>query len=124
MKSRLTHIARSLRKRPTEAERVLWRHLRARQLEGLKFRRQQPMGDYVVDFACLQKGVIVELDGSQHAVEKAKDDRRDKWLEQEGFKVLRFWDNEVLADTEGVLEVIRDNCLSQPPLTPPPKGGE
>lgn len=124
MRSQLTKIARNLRKRPTEAEKLLWSHLRGRQLEGLKFRRQQPIGKYVVDFVCLEKDVIVEVDGSQHAVEKEKDDRRDTWLEEEGFKALRFWDNEVLTNTDGVLEVIRENCLDHPPLAPPLKGGE
>jgi very-short-patch-repair endonuclease len=123
MRSKLTNIATNLRKRPTEAEKLLWSHLRGRQLDGLKFRRQQPIGNCVVDLVCLEKGVIVEVDGSQR-VEKEKDNRRDTWLEEEGFKVLRFWDNEVLTNIDGVLEVIRENCLDHPPLAPPLKGGE
>jgi len=110
MRSKLTKIARNLRKRSTEAEKLLWSHLRGRQLEGLKFRRQQPIGEYVVDLVCLENDVIVEVDGSQHAAEKEKDDRRDTWLEEEGFNVLRFWDNEVLTNMDGVLEVIRRSC--------------
>jgi very-short-patch-repair endonuclease len=124
MRSRLTKIARSLRKRPTKAENLLWQHLRARQVEGLKFRRQHPIGNYVVDFVCLEKGIIVEVDGSQHAKDRRRDAKRDKWLEHEGLKVLRFWDNEVLANTNEVLEVIRQSCSDHPPLTPPLKGGE
>ena len=124
MGSRLTNVARTLRKRSTKAEQLLWSRVRARQVEGLKFRRQQPIGDYVVDFICLEKSVVIEVDGSHHAADKAKDEERDRWLEEEGFKVLRFWDNEVLTNTEGVLQVIRENCSHHPPLTPPLKGGE
>ena len=102
--------ARELRKKSTDAERLLWRHLRAKQLEGMKFRRQQPIGDYIADFVSFDKRVIVEVDGSQHIMRKAKDDQRTRWLEEQGFKVLRFWNNDVMKNTEGVLRVIRDNC--------------
>ena len=102
--------ARELRKKSTDAERLLWRHLRAKQLEGLKFRRQQPIGDYIADFVSFDKRVIVEVDGSQQFMRKAKDDQRTKWLEERGFKVLRFWNNDVIKNIEGVLETIRDNC--------------
>ena len=105
-----TEKARELRRKSTDAERFLWRHLRAKQLEGLKFRRQQPIGDYIADFVSFDKQVIVEVDGSQHAVRRAKDDQRTKWLEERGFKVLRFWNNDVIKNIEGVLETIRDNC--------------
>ena len=124
MKSQLTRWARELRKGSTDAERLLWRHLRTKQLEGLRFRRQQPIGHYIVDFVCLERGVVIEIDGGQHAVEVQKDQKRDQWFEEEGFTVLRFWDSEVLTNTDGVLEVIRQSCLSHPPLTPPLKGGE
>ncbi len=88
----LTGIARRLRKHSTDTERHLWRHLRDRQIEGFKFRRQQPVGRYVVDFVNLEKKVIIELDGGQHAV--GPDDKvRDEWVRAEGYKVLRFWDN-------------------------------
>ena len=123
-RSELTHLARNLRKRSTDAERLLWRHLRARQLDGLKFRRQQPIGNYIVDFVCLERGVVIELDGGQHASELQKDRKRDRWFEVEGFTVLRFWDNEVLTNTDGVLEVVRESCLDHPPLAPPLEGGE
>ncbi|HDL20084.1 MAG TPA: endonuclease domain-containing protein [Nitrospirae bacterium] len=103
----------------TDTERLLWKHLRAKQVEGLKFRRQQPIGNYVVDFICLDKSLVIEVDGGQHAGNK-KDEERDVWLKSEGFKVLRFWNNEVLNNMEGVLEVIRENCLRHPPLNPLP----
>jgi very-short-patch-repair endonuclease len=117
MRSRLTDVAKGLRKTSTDAERVLWRSLRARQVEGLKFRRQQPIGRYVVDFVCLERSVVVEIDGGQHAgaEQREKDKTRDQWLVDEGFTVLRFWDNEVLSNREGVLEVIRKACLTTLP---------
>ncbi len=99
--------ARRLRKNPTEAERLLWRHLRLRQLGGWKFRRQQPVGPYIVDFVCLEKRLIVEVDGGQHAAQVDKDAQRAAWLEAEGFRVLRFWNTEVLRDREAVQETIR-----------------
>jgi very-short-patch-repair endonuclease len=105
-----TEKAQELRKKSTDAERLLWRHLRAKQLEGLKFRRQEPIGDYIVDFVCFDRSLIVEVDGGQHLQEKAKDDERTRWLEGQGFKVLRFWNNDVMKNIEGVLRVIRDNC--------------
>lgn len=104
-------LARDLRKKHTEAERMLWKYLRSRQLGGLKFRRQYSIGDYIVDSACIENRVIIEVDGGQHALEKDKDIERDNYLGEQGFKVLRFWNNEVLANTEGVLEVIRITCM-------------
>jgi len=121
--NRLVNTAKTLRKSQTDAEKLLWKHLRAKQMEGLKFRRQQPIGNYVIDFICLEKSLVIEVDGGQHADNK-KDEERDAWLKSEGFKVLRFWNNEVLTNMKGVLEVIRENCLNHPPLTPPLKGGE
>jgi len=112
MGTELTNMARNLRKRSTEAENLLWRHLRAKRLEGLKFRRQQPIGNYIVDFVCFEKRIIIEVDGGQHTEEK--DSKRDKWFNEQGFKVLRFWNNEVFGNTSGVLEVIRENCLNHP----------
>jgi very-short-patch-repair endonuclease len=104
-----TSFARALRKSSTDAERLLWSRLRAGRCEGLKFRRQQPIGRYIVDFVCLERRLVVELDGGQHALpeDRRKDCERDAWLEKEGYTVLRFWNNEVLANTDGVLEVIR-----------------
>ena len=116
-------VARNLRKRFTEAEKLLWRYLRARQLEGLKFRRQQPIGNYIVHFVCFEKGLVIEVDGGQHATEIEKDSEGDKWLKGQKFEVLRFWNNEVLTHIEEVLEVIKECCLCHPPLAPPIKGG-
>src|SRR3989338_5872819 len=109
MEYNLVGIAQQLRKRSTDAERKLWRHLRDRQLENFKFRRQEPMGDYVLDYVCYEKGIVIEIDSGQHAIpmQKEKDEERDKWLKRQGFMVLRYWNNEVLTNIEGVLEEIR-----------------
>jgi len=116
----LTPAARSLRKQSTDTEQYLWRHLRDRQVEGFKFRRQQPLGRYVVDFVNLEKKLVIELDGGQHA-EDLTDKIRDEWLRHEGFEVLRFWDNQVHSNLEGVLENIRDALLTPHP-NPLPQG--
>jgi len=100
--------ARRLRRRLTDAERALWRNLRDRQLDGHKFRRQHPLGRFVVDFVCLEERLVVELDGGQHALRKNADTARTAWLNREGYRVLRFWNNEVLRNTDGVLaEILR-----------------
>jgi len=91
-----------------------------KQMEGLKFRRQQTIDNYIVDFVCFENRIIIEVDGGQHAAENNKDRERDTYLQRYGFKVLRFWNNEVLQNTKGVLEVIRDACLNHPPLNPLP----
>ena len=98
--------ARSLRNSTTEAERALWRHLRQRQLDGRKFRRQVRIGPYIADFACLDPLIVVEVDGGQHAEARAYDARRDDYMRAQGFRVLRFWNNEVLGNIEGVCEAI------------------
>ncbi|MCX5860053.1 MAG: DUF559 domain-containing protein [Proteobacteria bacterium] len=116
--------AKSLRKRSTEAENYLWNQLKAKRMGGLKFRRQQPIGKYIVDFVSFEKLIVIELDGGQHAIEKEKDIERDEWLRREGFKVLRFWDNEIFKNMEGIMEIIEKNCLSPSPSSPPLKGGE
>jgi very-short-patch-repair endonuclease len=116
----LTGTARSLRKQSTDTEHFLWRHLRDRQVEGFKFRRQQPVGRYIVDFVNLEKKVVIELDGGQHAVDPS-DKMRDEWLRSEGYQVLRFWDNEVFSNLEGVLENIRGALLTPHP-GPLPQG--
>lgn len=103
--------ARELRNNPTEAERARWKHLRLRQLEGQKFRRQQPLGRYIVDFVCLETRLIIELDGGQHAGQGASDAERTAWLEAHGFRVLRFWNHEVLRNIDAVKEVIRGALL-------------
>ncbi len=98
--------ARELRKNPTEAERKLWKYLRLRQLGGYKFRRQVPLGSYIGDFVCLEKKLIVELDGGQHSIQINYDAKRTEWLEAHGFRVLRFWNNDVLEEIEIVKELI------------------
>jgi very-short-patch-repair endonuclease len=113
-------IAKRLRKQSTDTERQLWRDLRNRQVEGFKFRRQQLIGSYVVDFVDLEKKVIVELDGAQHALDPG-DRMRAEGLRAEGYKVLRFWDNEVFSNLEGVLDSIR-NVLLTPHPDPLPQG--
>ena len=111
MTNRLTNLAKALRKRSTDAEVLLWRKLKARQLEGIKFRRQQPIEDFIVDFVSFEKRIIIELDGGQHAMDKDIDRKRDEFFEENGFTVLRFWNNEVLENLEGVLERVRLTCL-------------
>jgi len=124
-KNNLTTPAKELRKNSTNAEALLWKHLRQKQLEGFKFRRQQPIDNFIVDFVCLEMRVVVEVDGGQHAGEKDKDNERGQYLERNGFKVLRFWNNEVLQNIQGVLEMIRSNCTAFPsPQSPPARGGE
>lgn len=106
----LTQAARALRRDSTDAERLLWQHLKARQFDGLKFRRQEQIGRFIADFVCFEKGLIVEADGGQHAHEAEKDQERTAWLNAQGFTVLRFWNHEILTNIEGVLEVIRGHC--------------
>jgi very-short-patch-repair endonuclease len=115
--------ARHLRKKPTEAERLLWRRLRIWQVDGFKFRRQQPLGNYIVDFGCLEKRMIIEVDGGQHAEDANYDSVRDGWLRERGFVVLRFWNHEVLKNIDGITEVIAKNLQSTPFLNPSPQGG-
>jgi very-short-patch-repair endonuclease len=118
----LTKKAKDLRRNSTDAERFLWKHLCLKQVEGLKFRRQEPIGNYIVDFVCYEKSIVVEVDGGQHS--DAVDSHRDNWLRSQGFIVLRFWNNEVLTKIEGVLEMILRNCFQESPSpTPPIKGG-
>ena len=98
--------ARRLRRDQTEAERRLWERLRARQLSGFKFRRQHPIGRFIVDFCCQEYGIVVELDGGQHAVQFEADHIRSEFLARRGYRVLRFWNNEVLENIEAVLQQI------------------
>ncbi|VTU13899.1 hypothetical protein SRS16CHR_00821 [Variovorax sp. SRS16] len=99
--------ARSLRETPTDAETLLWYHLRDRRLAGCKFRRQRPIGRYFADFACLEAKLVVELDGGQHADVAAYDEARTRFMEGEGLRVLRFWNNEVLTQ----IDVVREQIL-------------
>jgi very-short-patch-repair endonuclease len=89
----------------TDAERRLWSCLRLRQL-GVKFRRQAPIGNYVVDFLCFEKRLIVEVDGSQHALQTDQERKRTDWLEAQGFRIVRIWNNDALQNTEGAVEHI------------------
>jgi len=100
-----TRRARELRKTMTAAEACLWFHLRRRQLQGLRFRKQHPIGRYIVDFVCVEASLVVEVDGSQH-LGCARDVARDEWLEGQGFRVLRFWNDDVLLRTDRVLATI------------------
>jgi len=90
----------------TDAERHLWKGLRSRNIHGYKFRRQHVIGKFVVDFVCLERMLVLEIDGAQHGEKVQKDETRTAYIEGEGFRVLRFWNSEILENLEGVLEVI------------------
>ena len=119
-------LQRILRNQPTDAEHRLWQYLRRRQLDGCGFRRQHPFGDYILDFACLERKVVVELDGSQHVDNACYDAQRTATLEQAGFVVLRFWNNDVFGNIEGVVDVIlaalADRQATPSPPNPPLEG--
>ena len=102
--------AKELRKQATPAEKILWEQLRNRRLKGLKFRRQHPLGTYIVDFYCPAQRLVVEIDGDIHRYQEAEDQARDDFLEEMGFRVIRFWNSEVEENLEGVLEIIKENC--------------
>ena len=101
-------FARRLRREQTDAERVLWLHLRARQVNDAKFRRQQPIGRYIVDFCCFDRKVVIEIDGGQHSAQVEADLSRSAFLAQRGLRVLRFWNHEVLTSLDAVLQQITD----------------
>ena len=106
VQSKKLTFARDLRRNQTDTELVMWQILRSRQLDGYKFRRQRVIGPYIVDFCCLNPKLIIELDGSQHTDNADYDETRTKFLQSEGFEVLRFWDNEALQNRDGVTEAI------------------
>ena len=112
--------ARELRKNRTDAESLLWIHLRNRQLAHCKFRRQHVIGPYIVDFVCLEKALILEIDGGQHADNVTYDENRTLYLESRGYKVIRFWNNEVLSEIEAVLSIIYDSLMDPPSPQPSP----
>ena len=117
---RLQTFARNMRTLPTDAEATMWRQLRAHRFAGHKFKRQQPLGNYIVDFVCFEAGVIVEVDGGQHN-ESGADAVRDAWLLSRGYRVLRFWNNDVLGNPDGVLTRILE-ALAPSPSVPLPQG--
>ena len=117
----LQTFARNMRAIPTDAEAILWRQLRAHRFAGFKFIRQQLLGNYIVDFVCFEAKVIIEVDGGQHN-ESGADMERDAWLESQGFLVLRFWNNDVLRNLDGVLARILEVVVPSPSV-PPPQGG-
>jgi len=108
--------ARRLRREMTEAEKRIWYLLRRRQFGGLNFRRQAPIEPYIVDFACLSIRLVIELDGGQHGANAEKDAKRTAWLESQGYRVLRFWNNEVFENLDGVLHKISAACGALPPM--------
>ncbi|KQX97389.1 DNA methylase [Rhodanobacter sp. Root480] len=116
--------ARGLRRAMTDVERLLWRYLRNRHLSGWKFRRQHEVGHYIVDFVCAEAMLVVELDGGQHAELVDYDEHRTQYLHSMGYRVLRFWNNDVLANIESVLEVILEAVASPAPHPSPLPIGE
>ncbi|MDD5057621.1 MAG: succinate dehydrogenase assembly factor 2 [Sideroxydans sp.] len=117
-------FAKRLRRNMTEAELLLWYHLRGHRLCGMKFKRQQPLGDFIVDFVSFEKKLVIEVDGGQH-VDSQSDTRRDAWLQGQGFRMLRFWNNEVLGETEAVLEKILQEITPSPqPLSHEGRGAK
>ena len=102
----LMHNGRNLRKNMTPAEQTLWKHLRGKRLAGYRFRRQQPLGQYILDFVCVDAKLVIEIDGGQHAEQTAYDETRTRYLQNLGFTVIPFWNNEVLQQTDAVLTAI------------------
>ncbi|WP_415878299.1 endonuclease domain-containing protein [Methylomonas sp. BW4-1] len=118
----MKQLARALRINQTDAEKLLWYRLRNRQLADCKFRRQQVIGPYIADFLCLEPKLIIELDGGQHADQQKQDEQRSQFLESLGYRVLRFWNHDVIRDIESVLEAIRLVVIRFPHPGPPPRG--
>jgi very-short-patch-repair endonuclease len=124
---RATRLAKKLRNNATDVERKLWQHLRSRQSNGFKFSRQMPIAGYVCDFLCRSARLVIELDGGQHDLQTEKDEARTRRIEAEGYRVIRFWNNEVNEALEGVLirigEALAESAEAHPqPL--PQAGGE
>lgn len=123
--SNFTPYARKLRRNQTDAEKFLWRYLRNKQIQGIKFRRQFQIGKYIVDFVALDERIVIELDGSQHGEfqNQKHDQERTKWLTANNYRVVRFWDNEVLTNVDGALEKIR-SLVAPPHPNPLPRERE
>ena len=121
-------VVKKLRENATDAERKVWHHLRRKQVAGLRFRRQYRLGPYIVDFVCLPARLIIEVDGGQHADRAERDAIRTAWLETQGFRVVRFWNNEVLQDTDIVGGIILQTLEGKPDpsgrFSPSPLWGE
>ncbi len=118
--------ARQLRNNQTDAERKLWRSLRLLKSRGYHFRRQAPIDHFIADFVCFSERLIVEIDGGHHNFpdQQRSDQHREKYLREQGFEVLRFWNNDVLRNTEGVVEAILMELSSRTPTpNPSPQGG-
>jgi very-short-patch-repair endonuclease len=115
-KPNLVDKAKQLRHNETEAEQIIWSCLRTKKLNGVKFRRQQPIENYIVDFVSFERKLVIELDGGQHNVEENKisDDARTNWLESRGYRVLRFWNNDVTSNLDGVIARIRESLKEYP----------
>jgi adenine-specific DNA-methyltransferase len=119
-------LQRTLRNNMSDAEQALWHLLRRRQISGLKFRRQHPFGNYILDFVCLENRLVIELDGGQHVRQAGYDENRTQKLRAAGFRVIRFWDNEVLKEIESVREkiwLVVQELQSHPPSNLPLEGG-
>jgi very-short-patch-repair endonuclease len=126
MKQSLQH-ARALRRNQTDTEQRLWYHLRAHRLQGYKFKRQKPLGAYILDFVCIEHRLVIELDGGQHSAHATYDRRRDDWLCAQGLTVLRFWNNQVMQEMPAVLERIAEvlaQAAAPSPPAPLPQAGE
>jgi very-short-patch-repair endonuclease len=124
IKPQRTNNARSLRSDMTLAEQKLWQAIRGKQLERYRFRRQHPIGPCIADFACIDKSLVIELDGGQHQERVAYDEQRTTFLQRQGWHVLRFWNNDVLNNLEGVLAKVIEVLTTAPPSQPSPCEGE
>ena len=119
---RLRSLARTQRRQATDAEQLLWKYLRSRQLMGFKFRRQCIIEPYIVDFVCLEAKLIIEADGGQHAEQIVYDARRTAELETMGYRIMRFWNHEILRELHSVLEQIQSALIAIPSPQPSPGG--
>jgi very-short-patch-repair endonuclease len=116
--------AKALRREMTEAEKKIWQRLRSRQIDGYRFRRQVPFGRFIADFVCHEAKLIVEIDGGQHDLSSEQEICRTRFLESQGYRVLRFWNNEVLENPDGVYTVIARELTGITPTQPSPIEGE
>lgn len=117
--------SRILRNNSTDAERFLWQRLRGRQLGGYRFRRQVPIGSYIADFVSIDAKLVIELDGGQHQEKRAYDERRDRFMKTLGYRIIRFWDTQIIEETDAVLETIMRELESvRPHPSLPPQAGE